>query len=265
MLPVPAMISPVIFELGPLTLRWYGVLVALGALAAYFLASKRLRRYDTISSDHLSNIIFIAILGALAGARLFYVVRFWHTDFAHRSFSAVFKIQEGGLVFQGGFIVAALALIVYALVKHLHLGQLGDLAAPALPLGHAIGRIGCLINGCCFGFLPYDGPCAVHYPFTPLGVFPAQLVEAAGNVLICLALLFLERKEIATGRRFLIYLSAYTVLRFAVEPLRGDYPVDQVWAGMTPGQYHALWQLPLIMAIFAFFTFRAKRQKNAKA
>ena len=256
-----AMISPVILELGPLSLRWYGVLTALGALAAYLLVSRRLAG-TAVKESKLGDIAIIAILSAIVGARLFYVIRFWNTDFAHRPLSAALKVWEGGLVFQGGFIVAALALIAYALWQHIPVGQLGDLLAPAIPLGHAIGRIGCLINGCCFGFLPYDGPCAVHYPFTPFGVFPAQAVEAAGNLLLCLLLLLAERRHLATGRRFLLYLIGYTILRCAVEPLRGDYPADQVWAGMTPGQYHALWQLPLIVAIFAAITLISRKRQR---
>ena len=109
-----AMISPVILELGPLSLRWYGVLTALGALAAYLLVSRRLAG-TAVKESKLGDIAIIAILSAIVGARLFYVIRFWNTDFAHRPLSAALKVWEGGLVFQGGFIVPALALIAYAL------------------------------------------------------------------------------------------------------------------------------------------------------
>lgn len=256
------MISPVCFELGPISVRWYGVLTALGALACFSLMIWRSKKYS-VKKDHIGDVMLITMVAAVIGARLFYVVRFWNDNFAHRPFSAVFKVWEGGLVFQGGFIFAALAIIAYTFFKKIPLGQLGDLFAPALPLGHAIGRIGCLINGCCYGFLPYDGPCAVYYDFSRANHFPAQAVEALGNVIVCVALLALEKFKIAKDKLFLVYLMAYTVLRFAVEPLRGDYPIDQEWNGLTPGQYHGLWQLPLLLVIYVALTFYAKRKNKA--
>ena len=259
------MISPVICNLGPLELRWYGVMTALGGILGYVLMKWRCKKYE-VKDDSLSDIVMIVLFSALIGARLFYVIRFWNESFAMRPFSAVFKIWEGGLVFQGGFIVAALALIVYCIKKKIPIGNLGDLIAPALPLGHAIGRIGCFINGCCFGFVPYDGPLSVRYPFSTAGHFPAQLVESLGNVIICAILLLVEKRDLARGKRFLLYLFCYTVLRFCVEPLRGDYPIDQVWMHMTPGQYHALWQLPLIIAVFVGVSiYNARKNKKQKA
>ena len=253
--------DPVILELGSLQLRWYGVFAATAMLVSYFMLTLRARKSTFLKQDDVPSLLALCIVAGLIGARAEYVRRFWTEYFSHDP-AAIFRVWQGGLVFQGGFIVAALALIAYALWQHIPVGQLGDLLAPAIPLGHAIGRIGCLINGCCFGFLPYDGPCAVHYPFTPFGVFPAQAVEAAGNLLLCLLLLLAERRHLATGRRFLLYLIGYTILRCAVEPLRGDYPADQVWAGMTPGQYHALWLLPLIVAIFAAITLIARKRQR---
>lgn len=256
------MISPVIVELGPLSLRWYGVLTALGGLAGYLLIDRRCGRYG-IKREALGNLMLVTILSAIIGARLFYVIRFWNESFALNPFPAVFKVWEGGLVFQGGFIVCALALIAYALINRIPIGKLADLMAPAIPLGHAIGRIGCLINGCCFGFFPYDGPCGVTYAATGSRHFPAQAVESFGNLLICLLLLFLEKRRLVTDKIFLVYLMAYTILRFAVEPLRGDYPLSQNWCGMTPGQYHALWQLPLIIAVFAAVSLYRKHHPKA--
>ncbi|MBP5640189.1 MAG: prolipoprotein diacylglyceryl transferase, partial [Victivallales bacterium] len=230
-----------------------------------FLLMKFRCKKTSIKEEALSDIAVIVLFSALIGARLFYVVRFWNENFAMRPFFDVFKVWEGGLVFQGGFIIATIVLIGYCLMKKMSIGELGDLIAPAIPLGHAIGRIGCFINGCCFGFVPYDGPLAVKYTFSPASHFPVQLVESFGNLLICGFLLFMEKKNYAQSKRFLVYLMLYTVLRFAVEPLRGDYPLDQVWMNMTPGQYHALWQLPLIIAVFFAVSFLKKKNNSQKA
>ena len=257
------MISPVICNLGPLELRWYGVLTALGGIFGYLLMKFRSKKYD-IKEDYISDIVMVILFSALIGARLFYVIRFWNSDFALEPFSNVFKVWRGGLVFQGGFIFAAFALLPYCYKKKIPIGNLGDLIAPALPLGHAIGRIGCFINGCCYGFVPYNGPLAVRYSFSPDNHFPAQLVESLGNVIICAILLLIEKRNIARGKLFLVYLFCYTILRFCVEPLRGDYPDDQVWMHMTPGQYHALWQLPLIIAVFVAVSIYNKKNTSSR-
>lgn len=255
------MLDPVITHLGPIQLRWYGVLVAVGALMGFVLMNLRAKKYS-LSKDHLGDLLLISMISAIVGARLFYVVRFWRESFADQPFAEVFKVWNGGLVFQGGFIIAAIVVIAYLVKKKIPIGNAGDDIAPALPLAHGIGRIGCLLNGCCYGFHPYNGPFACTYSHVEGSCFPAQAVESAGNFLLCGILLLLEKKNIAKSKLFIIYMIGYTVLRFAVEPLRGDYPLDQRWCGMTPGQYHALWQLPLFVALFFACTAWRKAKKN---
>ena len=166
-----------------------------------------------------------------------------------------------------------LALVIVARCRRWAVWRIADLVAPALALGHAFGRIGCLINGCCFGF-PYDGPCAVRYPAYVDGfpnsvaavqaekglltltedtiwsvpTFPLQAIAAIGNVLICLLLLWMEKRQWFRRRLFLAYIIMYTVGRFLLEFGRGDYLVKT--AGLTPSQITCLWLLPAAIAVY---------------
>lgn len=266
------MIDPVAFTIGPLAVRWYGICVAAGLVAGFNLQLWRAKKYG-FTHDQVSDITFLAMGAGLVGARLLYVIRFWQQEFAG-NFLDVFKIHRGGLVFYGGFLGAVLALVIFARRRRWAVWRIADLVAPALALGHAFGRIGCLINGCCFGF-PYDGPCAVSYPAYVGGflnsaaavqaeqglltltrdtiwsvpTFPLQAIAAVGNVLICLLLLWMEKRQWFRQRLFLVYIIMYTVGRFLLEFGRGDYLVKT--AGLTPSQITCLWLLPASIAVYA--------------
>ena len=257
------MISPVALQIGSLSIRWYGVFTALGLLAAYFLQLRRAKRYG-FNADMVSDLTFTCMLAGVIGARIAYLLRFWSQEFAGESPWALFKVWEGGLVFQGGFIGAALAGMALAKLRKWSLADAADLIAPALPLGHAVGRIGCLINGCCFGFV-YHGPLAVHYPAADnavlyvqkkLGqlpmeasecaaVFPVQALESLCNLGICLLLLLLEKKRLLRRRPFLLYVLLYSIMRFVLEFARGDY--TERLAGLSQAQITCLWIIPLCL------------------
>ena len=254
-------IDPEVFSVGPLSIRWYGVMAAIGLSCTYFLMSRRAKLYNMTVND-VSDMVFWAMLAAIGGARTLYVIRFWKEEFAARSFLAVFKINEGGLVFFGGFAGAAIAIVVLSLIRKWELWRAADLIAPALALGHASGRIGCLLNGCCYGF-DYSGPLAFKYEHTVHGTFPLQLCSSVGNIVICLVLLWLEKKGRCKKRIFLTYMVLYNIGRFVVEFGRGDYPKEQLLCGLTPAQVTCLWLLPCVVAVYLVAFFISKR-RNAK-
>lgn len=279
------MIDPVAFTLGPFAVRWYGICIALGMLAAFQLQLWRAKRYS-FTPEQVSDITFVAMSAGLVGARVFYVIRFWQQEFASRPWD-MFKVHQGGLVFYGGFLGAVLALAIFAWRRRWQLWRLADLMAPALALGHAFGRIGCLLNGCCFGFV-YGGWGAIRYPalvngclngvtyvqmekglLTPtadmvwtLPTFPLAAVAAVGNLTLALLLLWLEKKNLFAGRLFLVYVVLYTCGRFLLEFGRGDYL--QKTAGMTPAQITCLWLLPVTIAVYAAVTFRTKTPASGR-
>ncbi len=269
------MISPIAFSLGKVTVRWYGVCAALGLIAGYQLQQWRCGKYGVKAGD-VSDLTFICMLAGVVGARAAYVIRFWE-DFADAGLMEIFMVNHGGLVFYGGFILAAIAGIVFCRLRRLPLFKMMDIMAPALPLAHAIGRIGCLINGCCFGFV-YRGPFAVLYrngdgivqriqqaqgllepdAVDPLPTFPIEGVAALTNLAICGLLLLLERRGLARNRLFLVYGLVYSVTRFLTEFGRGDYLLPP--GALTPAQVTCLWLAPL-MLISLVASYLYKRRK----
>lgn len=231
----------ILLQFGPITLRSYGLCMALGFLLGWWAAAHLCKRTGQ-SSDHLSSLLTWLMLSAVMGARVAYVIEHWQSEFAHNTM-AIIRIDQGGLMFYGGFIGAALLLLLYARVYRQHLFQLTDLLVAVLPLGHALGRIGCFMHGCCYGKLtnawygvcfPKDSPAwweqlsttppmIAHDAMRSLPVIPTQLVEAAANAALFVVLYRLypqlhQRRGMISG----YYLLAYAALRFVVEFMRGD-------------------------------------------
>ena len=269
------MLNPIFLQIGKISIRWYGICTALGLLTGYFLQLYRAKRYS-FSKDMVADLTFTCMLAGVVGARLAYVARFWQEEFAGGGILRIFMVWEGGLVFQGGFIAAALAGIILVKMRKWDLFCAGDLMAPALPAAHAIGRIGCLINGCCFGF-PYEGPLAVHYPATGnsvlfiqkeqgllppgatscAGTFPVAGLESLCNIILCLFILYLEKKKMLRGRLFLLYIILYSCIRFCLEFARGDYLSRPL--GMTNAQLTCLWIIPVTAIAWIAINFWQKK------
>ena len=179
------------------------------------------------------------ILGTIVGARGLYVLSYWREDFASQPLWQIFNIRGGGLVFYGGLIGASLACILYVRLKKLPLWKIADLLAPSIALGHAFGRLGCLMNGCCYG-RACDLPWAIHFPNDHpthgAGVHPTQIYEAVLNLGLYAALAWLYRRRRFDGQIFASYLILYAVLRAFVEIFRGDYTASYLYGQATPGQ-----------------------------
>ncbi len=247
---------PVAFHLGQFTIYWYGVLVAVGILLGLYTASRR-SALDRLPRESVADLGTLLILGSLLGARLLYVATFWKTDFAGQPWSKIFAIRDGGLVFYGGLIGGSLAAIGYCAWKKLPLWRVADTLAPSIALGHVFGRIGCLMTGCCFG-KACELPWAIQFPAQSqawnhqvalgkiletqpaLPVHPTQIYEAGLNLALYVGLAWLYRRKKFDGQVFATYLLGYAVLRAFVESFRGDYPANQITAGLTPAQMVSL-------------------------
>ncbi len=212
------MVDPIAFHIPGLdrAVYWYGIMAALGFLVSllYWNATaKRLGLPHGIGSD----LSFAAIIGGILGARILYVAANW-AYFSERP-SEIIRIDQGGLIFYGGFIAASLAIILLARIRKIPVLKLGDFAISALPLGHAFGRIGCLLNGCCYG-----SECEL-----PWAVFtadrwrhPVQGYEALFNLALFFFLRHRLLREKCYGGLIAIYLIAYGAWRFVIEYWRGD-------------------------------------------
>ena len=223
-------------------------------------------RPEKISGEIIADVTLWIMIGAILGARVVYVVTYWHDEFAGQPLSEIFAIWHGGLVFYGGLIGAIIGGAVYLRWKKLPLWKIADVLAPSIALGSVFGRIGCLLNGCCYGracslpwaiHFPADNP--LHPPTTP--VHPTEIYDALLNLGLYFFLAWLCRRKKFDGQIFATYLILYAVFRSIVEYFRGDYPVDHVHYGLTSAQ---LVSVPIFIAGLALATILSRRGSPAK-
>ena len=216
-------------------------MVALGFLAGLWTASRR-ALLQGVPAEKVLDLGPWVIVGAILGARVLYVISYWKESFAGHPLNEIFMIWHGGLVYYGGLIGAVLASIIYIRRRDLPMWRTGDVMAPSIALGQVFGRIGCLLNGCCYG-KACSLPWAIVFPpearGAPPGVklHPTQLYESLLNLLLYFGLATLYRRKKFEGQVFASYLVGYAVIRSFVELFRGDYAPDQYLGGwLSPGQ-----------------------------
>lgn len=220
---------PTLVEIGPVTVYSYGLLLALAYLAGLQLAIWRARDRGLDTARVLDLGIYV-IVSALVGAKLLLVAVDF--DYFWRNPAELFSLVRSGGVFYGGLILAVAVAFWYMRRHTMPLWPTCDAFAPGIALGHVIGRLGCLMAGCCYG-KPTHLPWGITFTDafagrelgTPLGVplHPTQLYEAGAELIILGFLLAFERRgRPFPGRTFWGYLLLYGISRFAIEFFRGD-------------------------------------------
>jgi phosphatidylglycerol:prolipoprotein diacylglycerol transferase len=205
------------------------------------LKDEKGRKLTIAASELVTDLGFRLLVSGLIGARLLYIATRWEEEYRDHPMK-VFQIWEGGLVFYGGFILAALVAWRYVAKHRIAFLPYADVLIPSVALGHAFGRLGCFAAGCCFGNVAREGfPFTVQFPHdsaawyehvtrhlversaaTSLPVYPTQLFEAGGEALIFLALLFIRTRKRFHGQVTLSYFFLYPLLRTVIEMFRGD-------------------------------------------
>lgn len=224
---------PVLFQIGVLTIYSYGLMIAIGIMVGLFLARRQAAR-EGIDPDKIMDITFYILLVALIGSRLLFVLMNFE-EYADNPIQ-IFKIWEGGLVFYGGFLPAAAIGIWYIKRLGLPLWKVTDIFAPSIAIGHAFGRIGCFLAGCCYG-RPSTLPWAVTFTdprsLAPQGIplHPAQLYSSLGLFALFTFLMFLRKKRTFHGEVFWSYALGYSIVRFFEEFMRGD-PRGSILGGL---------------------------------
>ncbi len=209
---------------GPVEIKSYGAMLVLGfaAATAWCMHDGRRRGYEPVVFLDLAVYLLV---GSIIGARLLYVLLDWSSYSS--SPRAIMALWEGGLSFHGGVLGALAAGWVFTRRRKLPFLELADIVAPAIALGYAFGRVGCFLNGCCYGVptnLPWGVrfPCATWLDGRPIRspVHPAQLYASAASLAIFGLLLWLRRFARRPGHVFLFFVMLYSVYRFLIEFLR---------------------------------------------
>jgi phosphatidylglycerol---prolipoprotein diacylglyceryl transferase len=219
---------PKLISIGSFFIPTYGTLVAIGFLAALWVVT-RLAKRAKLPSERVTNLAIYCALAGLAGAKLFMILfdfkSYWNDPGSLFSLST---LQAAG-VYQGGFLVAFAVALLYMRRQNLPVLATCDIFAPGIALGQAIGRIGCLSAGCCWGVgthLPwavtFHNPQAAELTGVPLGIplHPTQLYESAADALIFLFLYWQIAKAHTAGTILGWYLALYSAARFVIEFFR---------------------------------------------
>ena len=210
---------PVLFELGPFRFYSYGLLLALGFWVALELSVRRARARG-LNAGRIQSVAFVALLAGLVGARAAYV--FFNWEFFRADLIEVLRLDHGGLVFYGGFFAGVAGAFLYIKRFRMPMGTTLDVMVPPLVLAHAIGRIGCFLNGCCYGKVTAL-PWAVAVPPDGWGHHPTQLYESLALTAIFFILWAVEKRfQKLPGALVWVYGLSYGSWRFFNEFLRAD-------------------------------------------
>ncbi|GBV43350.1 prolipoprotein diacylglyceryl transferase [Staphylococcus aureus] len=220
-------IDPVAFNLGPLSVRWYGIIIAIGILLGYFVAQRALVKAG-LHKDTLVDIIFYSALFGFIAARIYFVIFQW--PYYAENPGEIIKIWHGGIAIHGGLIGGFIAGVIVCKVKNLNPFQIGDIVAPSIILAQGIGRWGNFMNHEAHG-----GPVSrafleqLHLPnFIIENMYingqyyhPTFLYESIWDVAGFIILVNI-RKHLKLGETFFLYLTWYSIGRFFIEGLRTD-------------------------------------------
>ncbi|GAW91645.1 prolipoprotein diacylglyceryl transferase [Calderihabitans maritimus] len=209
--------DPVAFELGPFTVRWYGLLMSTAIALGTYLAYRQAER-DRVNPEHILNLVLVTVPFALIGARIYYVIFRW--DFYRQQPEEIIAIWHGGLAIHGALIAGTIAAYLYIRKNRLNFWQMADIVAPSIVLGQAIGRWGNFFNQEAYGY-PTNLPWAMYIA----GEYrhPTFLYESLWDLAVFVFLLWLRKRQgVYKGDIFLSYLGLYSLGRFIIEGFRTD-------------------------------------------
>lgn len=223
-----------VLKLGGIAVHAYALFMSLGFVAGSALALARARR-ARVDEDRLLSLLIAIWFGSLAGARASFVWEAWPYFAANPG--EIPLVWRGGLSFYGGLAGGLAAVVAGCLRMRLPLARTLDLLVPSLAIGHALGRVGCLFHGCCYG-QPATGPLAIAFA-DGLPRHPTQAYECVALLVLWVASLLRARRPHRGGELAGLYLIAYATLRFALEEVRDDM-VGPAFAGLFRYQWVSL-------------------------
>ena len=250
------------------TIPMYGVMAACGFAAALLFICLRARRFHNSADDSAYLLLWI-VIGGMIGAKIVYILtvlpQFLHDlAFIRTSPGHFFQLYlSGGFVFYGGAIGGLASAFLAARFFGLTLTRFVPQFVPAIPLGHAFGRIGCFCAGCCYGIPFHPGVVFHDSPIAPHGVelFPVQLLEAGAELVIFVVLVIATNKGMDGWEPLALYAGLYALVRFSDEFLRGD-TIRGIFAGLSTSQWISLLVL-ILTAVYAIWRIRTGRSAQS--
>lgn len=248
-----------LLTIGPLTIHGYGLMIAIGILAACLVASYRAKRVD-LNADHIGSLVLWSLLGGVLGAKLLY----WFTQLNNiiQNPRILLNLTEGFVVY-GGIIGGILAGYLYCRIKKLNFLKYFDLLVPSVALAQGFGRIGCFLAGCCYGMetTSHFGVIFPEHSLAPSGVrlIPTQLISSGLDFLLFIALVLFAKKKKRDGQVAALYLILYSAGRFVLEFFRGDLVRGHVGA-LTTSQFISIFIL-LFSICLMIVSVRKKKLK----
>lgn len=222
----------------------YGLCMLLGIILAVILGIRRGKPRGLQFEDVLIVGAFALGCALISGCLLFVFVTYTPQQIWQYICSGNFGFLSSGIIFYGGLVGGVLGALIGIRVAGCAFSVIENAVVPFIPLGHAVGRIGCVMAGCCYGFA-YEGPFALYYPNSVSGLaptqgyFPVQPLESLINVIICLLLLLYDKRKHRTFDLLFVYLGLYAIARFFLEMLRGDM-IRGMWNMLSTSQIISL-------------------------
>ncbi len=242
--------KPVLFSFGAIHLYSYGLSIALGVLLALFLMNRRALRTGFPKPDEVFDMAFTILVWGFAGARLFYVIQ--NLSYYAAEPLKIFAVWEGGLIFYGGAIMAFAGMLLVGRKRKWPFWKTLDFIMPYGALTHAFGRVGCFLNGCCYG-KACDLSWAVRFPEVPYKVHPTQLYEAIFDLVLFAFLIARRERARFEGEIALLYFLLYGFGRYLIEFLREP---SWLWLGLTSNQW-----LSAVIILASFILYRFLKSK----
>lgn len=241
--------DPVAFEIFGIEVMWYGILIAIAVLIGTILAFRESRRIGFDEED-LIDLLLYAIPLAILGARLYYVVFSW--DYYRNNLIEIFHFRGGGLAIHGAILTGILVAIIFARKRRLNFWTIGDITAPSLILGQAIGRWGNYINQEAYG-TPTDLPWGIIIDGQK--VHPTFLYESIWDFIVFLYLIWYRKnKKEVSGEVLLLYIILYSIGRFFIEGLRTD--------SLMIGSLRIAQVISIVSIVIGIYIFRIRRKNK---
>lgn len=253
-----------LFSIGPVTVYGYGLMIAIGILAAYIVGEYRAKKKG-LEPDYIFYFVIWCVLGGFLGSKILFVITDFNNILANPK--ALLNLNEGWVVY-GGIIGGIIAAYIYCKIKKIRFLSYFDILIPSVALAQGFGRVGCFLAGCCYG-VETDGPIGIMFhtsSYAPNGVslVPTQLISSGLNFIHFFILIWFAKHKKADGQVGALYLILYSIGRFILEYFRGDLIRGSIGT-LSTSQFISLFTVTAGIILFIFTGKKGKISEDGKA